>query len=235
MDENLADARSALCENKYLYEWDFTGAERECQRAIELDPNSSLAHLIYSRFLMSRGRHDEAIVEIKTAIDLEPGSLFIQRNYGDALHYARRYEEAAAQYKRVIAMDKKFPNTHQWLSLTLAASGNESEAFDWWMKAPSVQNANEETVQAFKTAYQSSGWRGILLERVKRFEKGGEAYFHGASFNAQVGNKDKAFEYLEKSVERREVWIPYLKVDPRLDALRDDGRFDELVKRVESK
>ena len=111
LDENLAAAHSALYENKYLYEWDFAGAERECKRAGELDANSSPAHLIYARFHMSRGRHDE----IKTAIDLEPASLFNQRNYGDALYYARRFEEAAAQYERVIAMDQNFGTVYPWL------------------------------------------------------------------------------------------------------------------------
>ena len=91
---------------------------------------------------------------------------------------------------------------------------------------------DEQTVQSFKAAYQTSGWQGVMRERAKRFEKGDEAYFHGAAHNAQVGNKDKAFEYLEKSFERREVWMGYLEVDPRFDSLRDDPRFDELVGRV---
>ena len=112
LDENLADAHSALCENKMNYEYDFDGAERECKRAIELDPNSSLAHQIYSRYLMGRGRFDEAIAEIKIAIDLEPASLFSQRLYGNVLYYARRYEEAVLQFKRVIAMDPNFGTTY---------------------------------------------------------------------------------------------------------------------------
>jgi serine/threonine-protein kinase len=120
LDAGSADAYSALCENKMYYEWDFDGAERACKRAIELNSDSSQAHQSYSRYLMSRGRHDEAIAEVKTAIDLEPASLFNQRNYGDALHYARRYTEAVAQYERMIAMDENYATTYQWLSNTLA-------------------------------------------------------------------------------------------------------------------
>jgi serine/threonine-protein kinase len=232
LDQNLADAHSALCENKMLYEWDFGGAERECKRAIELDSNSSLAHQIYSRYLMGRGRFDEAIAEIKVAIDLEPASLYSQRLYGNNLYNARRYEEAVLQFKRVIAMDPNFGTTYAWLSTALEVQGNHAEAFEWLMKSLALQKADEGTVQAFKTAYQTSGWQGVLRERVKRFDKGDEAYFTGAAFNAQVGNKDKAFEHLEKSYERRELWMHLLKVDPRLDSLRDDPRFDELVKRV---
>ncbi|MCA1623632.1 MAG: protein kinase [Acidobacteria bacterium] len=232
LDENLADAHSALCENKMHYEYDFEGAERECKRAIELDPNSSLAHQTYSRYLFGRGRFDEAIAEAKTAIDLEPTSRFNQRLYGNSLYFARRYDEAALQFKRLIAMDPNFGTTYPWLSNTLALSGNQSEAFEWFMKLLALQKADEETVQIFKTAYQTSGWQGILHERVKRFEKGDEAYFHGAAYNAQVGNKDKAFEYLEKSYQRRELWMSQLLVDPRLDSLRGDARFDELARRV---
>src|SRR5215211_1539747 len=108
LDQNLSEAHSALCENKYLYEWDFAAAESECRRAIELDLYSAQAHEIFSRYLMGRGRLDGAIVEIKLAIDLEPTSRFNQRNYGRALLYARRYPEAANQFKRVLEMDQNF-------------------------------------------------------------------------------------------------------------------------------
>jgi tetratricopeptide (TPR) repeat protein len=232
LDANLSEAQSASCENKSLYEWDFAGAESACKRAIELNPDSSKAHQTYSFFLMGRGRHTEAIAEIKTAIDLEPASLLNQRNYGLALHFARRYTEAAAQFKRVIAMDEGFGSPYPFLVNTLELSGNESEAFEWWMKMLVLAEVDKETLQAHQTAFQTSGWQGILRERAKRFEKGGEAYFHGAAYNAQIGNKEQAFEYLEKSYQRREVWMALLQVDPRLDALRDDPRFDELVRRV---
>ena len=232
LDENVADAHSALCETKMLYEWDFGGAERECKGAIRLDPNSSLAHQIYSRYLFGRGRFDEAIAEIKIAIDLEPASLYSQRLYGNSLYFARRYDEAVMQFKRVIEMDPNFSTAYPWLVTTLDMQGNHAEAFEWWMKFLALQKADKETVQIFKTAYQTSGWQGILRERVKRFDRGNEAYFYGASYYAQLRNEDKAFEYLEKSYQRRELYMHLLKVEPTLDSLRGDQRFGELVKRV---
>jgi hypothetical protein len=96
-----------------------------------------------------------------------------------------------------------------------------------------LDKADEATVQAFQTAYKLSGWRGIMKELAKRFEQNEERYFFGAYYNAQAGNKDKAFEYLEKSYQRREMWMAYLQVEPRLDPLRDDPRFDELVRRFD--
>jgi serine/threonine-protein kinase len=233
LDPNLSEAHSALCENQYLYDWDFVAAERSCIRAIELNPDSSQAHEIFSRFLMGRGRHDEAIAEIKTAIDLEPTSRFFQRNYGRALYYARRYPEAVAQFKRVNEMDRNVEVPY--LSITLAMQGKESEAFESFMKLLSLEKADEEIVQALKTAFQTSGWQGVLRERAKRFEKVGGFNFDGAADNAQIGNKDKAFEYLQKVYQQREYVITYLQVDPRFDSLRDDPRYAELVRRIESK
>jgi DNA-binding winged helix-turn-helix (wHTH) protein/TolB-like protein/Tfp pilus assembly protein PilF len=233
LDPTLSEAHSALCEAKFSYEWDFAGAEPACKRAIELNPTSSLAHQVYARFLDGRGRFDEAIAEIKTAIEFEPASFFNQYLFGIFLQHARRYEEAIVQLKRAMAMDESIHGPHAMLSMTLAFSGKESDAFDVWMKSPDVQNADEETVRAFQTAYKASGWRGIMRERARRLEDGDRLYYLGAVWWAQAGEKDKAFQYLEKSYEKREWFMYWLSVDPRLDPLRDDLRFRDLVNRVE--
>ena len=235
LDENLSEAHSSLCENKFLYEWDFAGAELECKRAIELDSDSAQAHEIYSRYLMGRGRYDEAISEVKAAIDLNPTLKFNQRNLGRAFFYARRYKEAEIQFKRVIAMDQNWSATYGWLWSTVALQGNEAEAFEWLLKYLSLRKADEKTIQIIKTAFQNSGWHGALREWLKVFDKFGGNTFDRALYNAQIGEKDKAFEYLEKVYQGKEIWNSYLRVEPRLDPLRDDPRFDELVRRVESK
>ncbi|HEY7784836.1 MAG TPA: hypothetical protein VIB00_08920, partial [Pyrinomonadaceae bacterium] len=235
LDPNLSEAHSALCENRYLYEWDFLRAEQDCRRAIELNPNSSQAHEIFARYLMGRGRHEEAIAEIKVAIDLDPTSRFVQRNYGRALFYARQYREAAEQFKRVLAMDENFVGTYPWVTSALVFDGNEAEAFEWLLKLLSLRKTDEETVQIFKNAFNSLGWRGVLREWVIRLGTVGGDNFDGAIYSAQLGNKDKAFEYLEKVYQQRELWITYIQVDPRLDSLRDDPRYVDLVKRVEAK
>ncbi|MBD0395132.1 MAG: tetratricopeptide repeat protein, partial [Microcoleus sp. C1-bin4] len=223
LDENLADAYSTLCENKMYYEYDFVEAESACKRGIELTPNSPLAHQVYSRYLTSRGRFDEAIAEIKTTIDLEPASLFYNSLYGINLYYARRYPEAIAQFKRVIAMDENFGNARYWLYVTLAAQGNELEAFEIFMKLlAKAGKADEATIQAYRAAYQTSGWRGVMQEQAKRYEQSNGRYWEGAVFNAQAGNKDKAFEYLEKSYQRHEWGMNSLLVEPHLNSLRDD-------------
>jgi len=240
LDKNLADAHCALCVDKMSYEWDFDGAERECKRAVELDPNSSQAHSVYSRYLNCRRRSDEGIAEIKTAIDLEPASLVNQRDYGVSLYYARRYADAVTQLKRVIAMDEKFDTAYNWLLVALEMQGKYPEAFEWFMKGRArnfpASQTEQEITQAYQAAYQTSGWQGMLFEQIKRFEdqtdKPDIPYFQGAVLYAKVGNKNKAFECLEKSYQTREAWMSLLQVDPGLDSVRDDPRFDELVKRV---
>jgi tetratricopeptide (TPR) repeat protein len=149
------------------------------------------------------------------------------------LYFARRYEEAVPQFKRVIAMDKNSASPYMWILFPLEMQGKESEAFELFMKSPPMQSADEERVRVFQTAFQTSGWKGVLRERVKDFEKSFEAYFLGAGHHAHLGNKDKAFEYLEKSFQLRELWIANLQVEPRLDSLRDDPRYQELIKKVE--
>ncbi len=237
LDGNLADAHCALCVQKMSYEYDFDGAERECKRAIELDPNSSQAHSAYSRYLICRGRFDEGIAEIKIVIDLEPASLVNQRDYGVNLYYARRYADAVTQLKRVIAMDEKFNTAYNWLVVALELQGKDPEAFEWWIKGR-VRNFpdpdQQKITEAGKVVYQTSGWHGMLLFQVRGFEDKTDTRpeFQGAVLYAKVGDKDKAFECLEKSYQTREPWMSLLKVEPGLDSVRDDPRFDELVKRL---
>ncbi len=185
---------------------------------------------------MVGGRFDESISEIKIAIDLEPASLFSQRTYGISLFYARRYTDAVAQFKRIADMDPNFGALHHWLINALLSKGDEAEAFEWFMKSLALQKVDDETLEAFRVAYQTLGWEGVGRERVRRFDENKiRSYFLEASLTAHTRDKDKAFEYLEKSFQRREWGIPYLRIDPSLDVLRDDPRFADLVRRVESK
>jgi len=231
LNKDLSEAHSALCENKYYYEFDFAGAETECKRAITIDPNSSLAHEIYGRFLYHRGRFNEGIVEINAAVDLEPASLFNQRNLGIAYYYSGRYEEAEAQLKRVIAMDQSFASAYMWLRNSLEMQQKYAEAYEWFIKAQKVLGTDESVVRRYQTAYMESGYPGMMREHAK-FADTYNQYYIGGILNAQTGNKDKAFEYLEKSYQRREWGMNSLLIEPQLEPLRSDPRFRELVAKV---
>ncbi len=234
LDPNLSEAYNALCMNKLNYEYDVSGAESACRRAIELDPNSPLAHNTYARLLFSsQGRRfDEAIVEIKTAIDLDPTSIYHQIVYMVALTFARRYDEAAQQLERLAQRNPQRAISYYWLVGGVAFQGKQSEDFERLMRFQKLSNVDEETVRMFETAYQTAGWEGVLREQAKWSSQFNLSMYFTACIYAQAGDKDKALEYLEKTYQRREHWMAYLQVDPRFDSLRNDPRYDALVKRV---
>ncbi|MFS8119901.1 MAG: TPR end-of-group domain-containing protein, partial [Microcoleus sp.] len=173
----------------------------------------------------------------RMAIDLEPVSHFNQRYYGNALYLARRYDEAAVQWRRLIERDPTDFVPYNQLIRTLEAQGKYSEAFEWLIKLLILRNKGSEIIQHFTNIYQTSGWRGVLLERVKYTEWGlGNAQdFLVAGSYAQAGEKNKAFEHLEKAYQRREWTMLQLQVHPQLDPIRNDPRFAHLIRRVEMK
>ena len=244
LDKNVSEAYSAQCDNKMYYEYDFAGAETACKRAIELKPNSAVAHNTYTRFLMSRGRFDEAVAEIKTAIDIEPTSYFHQVVYGTCLAQSRRYDEAFRQMDRLAELN---PNTAFGLywgnNGALLTQESPAKAFERTIRYLKLGGADEQTIRLYETAYQTDGFQGVMREYAREVTENPMGHtlnpmghtFLTAVIYAQLGDKDKAMEFLEKAYERREFWMAYLQVEPRLDNLRGDPRFDALVRRVESK
>jgi serine/threonine-protein kinase len=237
LDPDLSEARGAVCLNKLYYEYDFPGAEASCKQAIMLDSKSPAAHQAYSAFLITRGKHDEALSELKAAIDLEPASFDYQRLYASDLYLARRFDEAAASYRRLLELEPNDAWTYNWFIRTLEAQGKEAEAFEWFLRLLDARKQKPETIARFKTVYQESGWRGILLERAGNpsAELSNNSDFRIAGLYASAGEDDKAFEYLEKAYDRREYFVPLLQVEPQLDPIREDPRYNDLVRRVEGK
>jgi DNA-binding winged helix-turn-helix (wHTH) protein/TolB-like protein/Tfp pilus assembly protein PilF len=232
IDPSTSDAYVALCLDKLHYAYDFAGAEFACKQAVQVDPNSSTAHVAYSWVLRYTGRYDEALAEIRTAINLEPVSYVNQRDYGYALYRVGRLDEAAAQWKRLLDLDPMDPQPYNQLVRISQAQGKEAEALEWFLKFITLKQSGPETVERYTNVYQTSGWRGVLLERAKD-PKLTNGDFQIATLYAHAGEKDKAFEYLEKSFQQREWSFAGLRESPELDSIRDDPRYNDLVRRVE--
>jgi serine/threonine-protein kinase len=236
LDDRLAEAHSALGEIQDNYDWDFTRGEQSHKRALELNPNSSRIHVQYCIHLMNVGRLDEAIAESKVAIELEPTSLFNNGLLGDALYWLRRYDEAIAQYKRVGAMGASYPQNDEAVSQSYAMKGDYEQAYEWYYAAHRQDGASAGDLQAVKTAYTKLGWRGILQHDIKHLqgaEKEGRSYYSNmAPLYAQLGDREQAFRCLEKAYENRESWLVTILIDPGLDPLRSDPRFDNLLHRI---
>jgi serine/threonine-protein kinase len=235
LDNNLAEGYAVLGELRFTYDWDFAGAEKDLLRAIELEPNSDLAHEQYASYLTARGRFDEAIAEIKTALEIDPNSLMYQLNSGRILYQARHYDEAILQLKRVIEVNEDYSLAYAWLLLAYEMKGDSAQAYEWFMKSQKRQKP--ELIELLRKAYLTSGWRGVRqesfeLKKANEQQKPSANYFALARQCALMGDKEQAFAYLNKAIEKRQGQMIMLNVDPPFDVLRDDPRFDELVRRV---
>jgi tetratricopeptide (TPR) repeat protein len=234
LDNNLAEGYAVLGELKFVYEWDYAGAEKDLLRAIELEPNSDLAHEQYAFYLAIRGRFDEAIAESKSALEINPNALIIQREYGVILYLARRYDEAILQFKRIIEVYKDLGAVETWLWQACEMKGDDAQAYEWFMKLQ--KRANPERVELYQNAYRASGWQGVRQKKLELDkldeQKPGSNLYRLARQCALLRDKEQAFEYLNKAVEKRHGQLMMLNVEPPFDILRGDPRFDELVRRV---
>jgi TolB-like protein/Tfp pilus assembly protein PilF len=231
LEAQLADAHASLGFIMLSYEYDFAGAEREYLRAIELNPNYAMAHNYYGNFLSSLGRHEQGIAVYKRTLEIEPLSLVFNRGYGERLAIARRYDEAIAQLKKTLDLDAGFVSARYSLAAVYQMKGDYGTCVDELAKYQELVG-QPRTAALMRESYANDGWRGFLrmvIDKRLRFES---PLHNLAVFYAALGEKDKAFAELNQAYENRDNLILRLKVDPRLDPLRDDPRFQELLRKV---
>lgn len=243
LDETLADAHCALGFVKAHYEYDWPAAEREFRRAIELEPNNAYAHLFYSNsYLSPLGHHEEAIAEMRRAMDLDPLSPHIQSFAGVTFKWARRYDDSLAQFQKVNQIDPKFSLNHERLAQLYAILGRYDEAITEESKARLLAQEKPQDVLAkmntLKRELVTGGERGYWEEQLQSArdrQNPPEAYarpYGLAIIYACLGQKPKAFENLENALAERDTQITELAIEPQFDALRSDGRFVDLERRI---
>ena len=234
LDSDLAEAYVARADLTLKRDWDFPRVEADLLRAIELEPNNDAAHWLYALLSSYRGRFDQAMAEIETALVIDPGALMYQRDRGRILYYARRYDEAIAQLRRVIDLDANFGTAYGWLTYSHEMKGDYAGAYETFIR--SQKRTNPDRVAAYQTAYETGGWLGVRRKQLE-FDKlgdrkSGSLLFDTARWCALLGEKDQAFEHLNKAVERREWAVIMLNIDPHFDSLRGDPRFADVVGRA---
>ncbi|MGD0509905.1 MAG: tetratricopeptide repeat protein, partial [Terriglobales bacterium] len=245
LDPSLAEAHAALGMEKSHYEFDFPEAQREFLKAIEVNPNSAYAHLFYSNcYLSPMGRTSEAIAENKKALELDPLSLPINNFMGMTYMFAGDYEKAYQQFQHTIAMDPTFPLVHEYFSFLLAEMGRYEEAIKESEKSELLGGSSPEDaaaeatmmLQAFKTGGEKGFWQknlDLTLQALKQPRGGFVAASVVAASYARAGDKDKAFEWLDKAyAERDGEDITLLKCDPSYKNLRGDPRFADFQRRL---
>ncbi|MEZ5428222.1 MAG: winged helix-turn-helix domain-containing protein [Pyrinomonadaceae bacterium] len=238
LNPDLADAHAVLGSIRAGYEGNFPEAENEFKRAVELGPASPLVHALYANYLVSPGRFDEALREIERAIEIDPASFSLQIAYGTILYYARRYEEASAHFEGLIKEHPNLVYSYFWMWLLCDLRGDEENAYRWFINYQTQIKAPPETVRLYQDAYQKGGWKEIMRRHIEQDEKNKtpasspNLNYSMACFSARLGRREDAFAYLEKAFQLHSSSINQIKVDPYLDSLHGDPRFDDLVKRV---
>lgn len=237
LDETLGQAHASLGFFRFLYDWDFAGAEREFRRALGLSPNYAEAHHWYAIYLANLGRNDEAEPHAHRAVQLDPLSLLMNMTAALNFYLARRYDKAVEQLQRIIEMDPNFMAARSVLGSVLAQKGLHDEAIGEYQKVMDLlkgATAAETSVRAL-IAYTlaKSGQRSDSLHLLNAVIESGIAppYLVAGIYTA-LQDHDAAFEWLEKAYEQRDIQLVSLKVDPTLDGLRSDPRFTALVRRV---
>jgi serine/threonine-protein kinase len=236
IDANLAEAHNSRAFVAENYEWLWSVAEREYKRAIELNPNYATAHQWYGEYLATIGRFEEGLEQLKQAEQLDPLSLIINSDLGLPYFFARQYDRAIEQWQKTVELDPEFWLAHYALALVYEQKGMYSEAITESKRALNLFSDGPWVLAGLGHIYALSGKRDeayqILDELMERAKKSYISPFDLALIHAGLGEKDEAITWLEKAYEERNQWLTWLKVEPRLDALRTDPRFIDLVRRV---
>jgi TolB-like protein len=233
LDENSAVAHEILASIRTWIDWDWAGAEPEWRRALELNPNAAQTHAIYSHFLANMGRLDEAVPHIKLALELDPFNALFHSFYSSVLMYSRRYDEALAAARTALAMQPDAPVALTNLEEALSAKGMRDEllAVERERAAP-----DPERLAAFEKGLAEAGYEGVQRRLADSMAVGYESSGRVMAVNIAIkymfaGDKARAIDWLEKAYEDRDPNLPYLG-KPVWDSVRDDPRFQDLLRRM---
>jgi len=236
IDPNLAEAHASYAAAPY-YDQSWSESESEYKRAIELNPNVAMNHYGYAlNFLLPQKRLDEAIAEVRRALELEPLSIPMGANLAGLYIYARKNDLALEQAKKVLALEPNHVTAQIWMIRALCANGRYGEAIALFETTLATDPSTRYLTPILGYAYAQSGRKREALEVIRQHRELGTRQFVGtyeiAAIYIALGEKDKAFEELEKAYISRDWGIARLSVDPFVDPLRDDPRFKDLVRRM---
>jgi len=240
IDDTLAEAHAALAYVVYYADWDWPRAEREFKRAIELNPNSALAHDRYARCLNTRLRFKESMAEAQRAQELDPLSPEIVSELGSVLLLARRYDESIPQFQKALDLNPNLPVVRALLAWAYAMKAMYPQALTEYDKIQDQDKAvaaeNQLVAGGLGWVYAVSGRRADALKIAKEFrDLSSHAYvdfYFVAGIYAGLADKDEAFRLLEKGYEEHSASMPYLTVDGFWYGMRSDPRYADLLRRM---
>jgi len=237
IDDTLGEAYSVQAFLRLVYDWDVSGAERELQRALELDPNNAMTLQWQGVYLMARGRANEAVSVTRRAVDLDPVSLNVRSQLCRALYLGRRYDEAIATSQEVIQMDANYASAWAYLGQSYAQKRMGSEAVSALQKADSLGGVIGEIRAALGHAYAAAGRRDEAQKVIADLKTNPNRFgvpYHLVTVYAALGQTDEAINWLTIAFDRHDpLVINRVRTDPKLDQLRNDPRFNALLQRFD--
>jgi TolB-like protein/Tfp pilus assembly protein PilF len=236
IDPGLAAPHAALGWVRLHYDWDWAGAEAAFRRSLELDPTRATTRHWHSFYLSAMGRVEEAVAEARHAWELDPLSLIVNANLCQPHYYARCFEEAAAGAGKVTKMEPAFPVGHDWQGLAAAGRGEYAEAIAAYEAFAAHGGGASRALALVGNALGRAGDRtGAMRVLGELAALGARRYvpaYHVALVHVGLGQRDEAFASLERAHEERSDQLAYLAVEPLLDPLRSDSRFEVLRRRL---
>ncbi|HEV2765143.1 MAG TPA: winged helix-turn-helix domain-containing protein [Pyrinomonadaceae bacterium] len=233
IDPSLAEAYASLGFVSYRFDWDWRASERHFRRAVELKPNYPTAHHWYGESLAVTGRFEESSAALARAQELDPLSLPINADIGQTLYFARRYEESAAHLARVLEMDENFIRACVIAGAVYTQQGRHDEAVAVLARADRLSGGHALVVSGLGYAYAAAGQTDRARQELERLRRLSDeryvAHYNLAVVHAGLGEPSAALDLLERAYEHRDVWLVWLKVNPRFDSLRAEPRFARLA------
>ncbi len=232
LDDTLGEAHMALGMIKLFFDWDWIGAEHSFKRAIELSPNSAMAHQLYGLFLSVMGRTVEAIAEQKRALSLDPLSYKINDDLALSYLDLDQYDKAIKQFQLCIELDPNLPSAHKGLGVVYLLKGLHEQAIKEFRKAEALSGGQKRYKGYLGWALALTGERSKALEILHELEQQPNAEGAIALVYIGLGDKDLAFDWLEKAYLSSSSMMILIKIDPYYDGLRSDPRFTELLRKM---
>lgn len=233
---NLAESHNSLASVLGRGEWNWSGAENECKRAIALNPSYSMVHRIYASLLGATGRHNEAVQQIKEAMRLDPLSLPNNAEVVRTLYYSRNYEQAIEQGKKAMQLDPNFARTHFWLGRVYSQKGMHAEAIAASKKIldamPDGTLGLTEMAYSLAAAGRQTEARQILGRLEERSKSAFVPLYNMAVVHIALKDNEVAMRYMQQAFKNREWPMLVLAEEPRVDPLRRDPRFQEILAKL---
>ena len=237
LDDTLAEAHGSLALIKSSYDWDWSGADKEIRRAIELNPSYADAHRLHAEVLWQTGRLNEAIAETKLTLEMDPLSLDNNDTLGLEFFLIREYDRAIEQERKVLELDPNFIEAYYFRGMAYLKKSMHEEGMAEFEKGVAISPLSTEALTGLGYGYAVTGRRAEAQKVLDKLNELSKHEYVSAVWRAKIyaglEEKDKAFEWLEAAYEDRSiVSVGFIKTNPMFDPLRPDPRYAHLLRRT---